>query len=141
VNAKLVVPWVALVLFGLIFLASGIWIVLMAADVIPTAHRHVGAPRWIVAAAGMLFVGAGLWLLTLPLTDGDRQGIVGGVLAASFVTFVGVFLTWVRLTGRARRGFVGVLALVFDAIAVVAWPVMLLSLWRHATGSRKPGAP
>jgi len=140
VNGKIVAPWAGFVLFGLIFLASGIWIVLIATDVIATAHRQVGAPRWIMAAAGMLFVGAGLWVLTLPLTDGDRQGIVGGMLAVSFITFLGVFLTWVALTGSPGR-FAGVLALVFDAIALVAWPVMLLSLWRHATGSRKPGAP
>src|SRR3989442_6431829 len=149
-DRNILAQWVTLALFGLIFLASGVWIVLMA--------THV-----FMAAAGMLFVGAGLWLLTLPLTGADRQGIVGGVLALSFITFLGVFLTWVALTGppgRASvslgglglllpppvaailsRGFAGVLALVFDAIALVAWPVMLFSLWREATASRKPGAP
>src|SRR5436190_8162115 len=118
-DRNIVAQWVTLALFGLIFLASGVWIVLMA--------THV-----FMAAAGMLFVGAGLWVLTLPLTDGDRQGIVGGMLAVSFITFLGVFLTWVALTGSPGR-FAGVLALVFDAIALVAWPVMLFSLWRHAT--------
>src|SRR5205809_5431356 len=84
-DRNIVAQWVTLALFGLIFLASGVWIVLMA--------THV-----FMAAAGMLFVGAGLWMLTLPLTDGDRKRIVGGVLALSFITFLGVFLTWVALT-------------------------------------------
>ena len=127
-DRNILAQWVTLALFGLIFLASGVWIVLMA--------THV-----FMAAAGMLFVGAGLWLLTLPLTDGDRKRIVGGVLALSFITFLGVFLTWVALTGRTGRGFAFVLGLAFDAIALVAWPVMLCSLWRQLTGSRKAAAP
>jgi len=102
VDRNAVAQWAACALFGLMFLASGIWIVLMAADVIPTGARHFGGPRWIVAAAGMLFVGAGLWLLTLPLTDGDRQGIFGG------------------------------------AIALVMWPLMLLSWWRQLTKGKAP---
>src|SRR5439155_1382789 len=103
-DRNIVAQWVTLALFGLIFLASGVWIVLMA--------THV-----FMAAAGMLFVGAGLWVLTLPLTDGDRKRIVGGVLALSFITFLGVFLTWVALTGRTGRGFAFVLGLAFDEIA------------------------
>src|SRR5437667_10402095 len=99
------------------------------------------ATHVFMAAAGMLFVGAGLWVLTLPLTDGDRKRIVGGVLALSFITFLGVFLTWVALTGRTSRGFAFVLGLAFDAIALVAWPVMLFSLWQQLTGSRKAAAP
>jgi hypothetical protein len=45
----------AAVALGLIFIAAGLFIVLLAVGVVPGAEASLQAPRWVLACAGLMF--------------------------------------------------------------------------------------
>lgn len=51
------------VLFGLLFAAAGVLIVLVAADKIPVDEDDIHAPRWVIGVIGCIFLLPGLWLM------------------------------------------------------------------------------
>jgi len=57
-------------LFFLLSIGVGTAVFLAALDVIPTDDRDFGAPRWIVAAVGLVFVAMGVY----PLAASRRGG-------------------------------------------------------------------
>ena len=51
------------VLFGLFFVAIGVFILCVATDVIRADPRTIHAPRWVLGLCGVAFAGAGLSLV------------------------------------------------------------------------------
>jgi hypothetical protein len=121
----------------------GTLVTLAAANVIPTADEGFGAPRWIVALVGLLFVAGGLYAMTTPWTTGAQQLAIGTAIGLFFFTVMAIFFTWLTLTAARASGtltvngvtvplpaiverfmngvLAGVFALIFDTIAVYSW--------------------
>lgn len=59
---------------GIPFVVMGLLPILAASGILPTRKADVHAPRWVVAACGLVFVGPGLWLIL--------HGVKGSLAAA-----------------------------------------------------------
>jgi len=130
-------------LAGSAFVLVGVLVTLAALNVIPTADEGFGAPRWIVALVGLLFVAGGLYAMTTPWTTAAQQLALGTTIALGFLTIMAIFFTWLTLAAATGHGsltingvtvalpgavervmngaLAGVFALVFDTLAVYSW--------------------
>lgn len=97
--------------FGLAFVAAGLAIVGVAADVIAVDPSAVHAPRWVLGACGAVFALAGLAVLAPP------GSAVGSAAAGVTVLAFGLIGGWVALFGSAEH-FSGGLPFVPDAVNV-----------------------
>jgi hypothetical protein len=143
-----------LLVVGLLVVAAGAFIVLIAADVIPQPDEEFHAPRWMVALFGLTFFLAGWYVLSLALPAPRTGQVLATATALTFVTGGALFLTWLAWTGGdagrttvslgpfsmvlppglARgldRIMIWFFALLMDAIAVAAWYAMLRWLVRR----------
>jgi len=105
---------------GAICVGLGLLIVLLAAGVIPSDESRFHAPRWVVSAAGLVFVLAGVAFATAsapgaPEAAGRttwRSFLLGGAI----VGLMAVILNWIAF-GPGQRGFSGGLALPFGSVS------------------------
>lgn len=112
-------PRAALVL-GAICVGTGLLIVLMAADVVPTDPARFRAPRWVVSAGGLMFVVAGVALATFsapgaPEGAGQttwRSFLLGGTILGLMAAIV----NWIAF-GPGERRFGGTVAVPFVAVS------------------------
>ncbi|MGD8276714.1 MAG: hypothetical protein PVH00_01755 [Gemmatimonadota bacterium] len=133
---------------SLIAIAAGGFIVAIALDVIHAPPESFHAPRWVVAAAGSVFVLAGILLLAGDGDSGFRRFMV-----AVLVTVFALPFDWVafgpgprEFSGSAGVGGVGVAgrvgelsgrvvfgigAVVLDLLALFAWIRFLRRLARN----------
>lgn len=109
-----------LVVVGIACVLGGILILLRAAGVIGDPH-DIHAPRWVVGAAGLAFVLAGIAVATGP-ADGRpiaasapatwRSGLLGGAI----VGLMAVAPNWIAF-GLGERRFGGMLGVPFLAVS------------------------
>lgn len=96
-------------LAGLFAAIVGIWIVLLAADVIPIEDQAFSAPRWIAGLAGGAFMIGGLLAVLIALPASGRARLVKSLQTtaglALLVTFA-VIGNWVAF-GAGERSFSG----------------------------------
>jgi hypothetical protein len=151
--------WLLVGAFLLLTVGTGVTMILAAAGVVPVDDRDFGAPRWIVAAIGLVFVSMGLYVLLLPWAATEaRRGLLGGAFALVFFTAASIFLTWAVLSGAEGRGglrvaglpiplpprwehwlgraFVAFCAVLMDTLTVIAWWAMGRHLWRSLARGR-----
>ena len=140
--------------FGLLCVAAGAFIVLVAGDVIPQPDEKFHAPRWMVALFGLAFFLAGWYVVSLALPAPRTGHVLATATALTFITSMAILLTWSTLTGAEGwssslsvgpltlvlpqgltrsidRVVIGFCTLVMDVIAVVAWYSLLRSLVRR----------
>lgn len=60
--------WIIIGVFIFLLFVSGLGPILVAMGIIPVAPEKIHGPRWILAAAGSVFLGAGVYLLQLVLS-------------------------------------------------------------------------
>jgi len=106
--------------FGALCVGIGLLIVLLAADVIPSDERRFKAPRWVVSAAGLVFVLAGVTLATTS-TPGAPEGTVrttwrSFLLGGAIVGLMAAILNWIAF-GPGERRFGGGVALPVAAVS------------------------
>jgi hypothetical protein len=103
-------------ILGLFAGGTGLLIVLVAAGVIPADERSFGAPRWVVGAAGMAFVLAGLAIVTMPIgrpgAPADQATPWSLLLGGSIVGLLALIFNWIAF-GPGERRFSGGVALPF----------------------------
>ena len=139
---------------GLLCVAAGAFIFLVATDVIPQPDEKFHAPRWMVAVFGLAFFFAGWYLLSLLLPTPMMRQVLATATALTLLTGGAVFLTWLALggdppghttvsigpfslllpAGFARgvdRVVIIFFALLTDAIALVVWYAALRPLVRR----------
>lgn len=139
---------------GLLCVAAGSFIVLVAGDVIPQPDEKFHAPRWMVAVFGLAFFFVGWYVLSLLLPTPMMRQVFATAAALCLLTGGAVFLTWLALGGdppgqttvsigpfslllpaAVARGFDRVFIIFFalfnDAIAIVAWYATLRALVRR----------
>ncbi len=108
------------VIVGLIFGGMGTFIVLVAADIIRADPASFHAPRWVVAAAGLAFVLAGLSVATAPLNQGEdiprRVTLRGLLLGGPIVALLAAVAHWVAF-GPGERRFGGGFSIPFITIS------------------------
>ena len=101
----------------------GLFIILVAAGLIPAEERSFHAPRWIVGAAGLAFVLAGLAILTIPrggsLEPAGRVTLISSLLGGSIVGLLALIINWIAF-GPGERRFSGGLALPFLSVSAPA---------------------
>ncbi len=68
-------PWMGL-LFGLLFIAVGTGVILLAAGVIPSDEANFHAPRWLVGVIGGLFAAAGSAVMSGGALAMYKQGLL-----------------------------------------------------------------
>jgi hypothetical protein len=138
---------------GLLCVAAGAFIFLVAGDVIPRPDEKFHAPRWMVAVFGLAFFFAGWYLLSLLLPTPMMRQVLATATALCLLTGGAIFLTWLAWTGgdggratisigpfslllpaAVARGFERVIvvffALITDALALFVWYAMLRALVR-----------
>lgn len=89
-----------LILFGLPFLLSGLWVVGIGLHWIPVDAAKLHAPGWVLAVFGLPFVGAGIVIMNLARSAETRtMTIMGGVM------FVGIAIVthWVAFGSGPRQ--------------------------------------
>jgi hypothetical protein len=110
----------AAAVLGALFLAAGLSIVLVAAGVSPADENRFRAPRWVVSAAGLCFVLAGVALATTvapgaPEAAGRptwRSFLLGGTL----VGLMAAIFHWIAF-GPGERHFGGGIGLPFVSVS------------------------
>lgn len=145
--------WV-LAVGGVGSLASGTVGVLSALDVIPTPDSKFGAPRWIVAVLCVVFVVAGVMLLSrllsalAPRSAAATRHVVQVSTLLVVFTFVhggAAFLTWAAITGARGEStmslfglavpFIGRLGDLVDRafvpLAALIMDAIVVVLWRN----------
>ena len=95
---------------GLVFLALGFFLFLLAIGMIPSRDDTFGAPRWII---------------------GTTRVAIGGVIVA--------IPGWI--TTILDRVFVALFAMIFDAIVIAVWWVLLTSFFAGGAAPRGPAGP
>lgn len=146
----------------------GLFIVALAAGVVPVEPGAMKAPRWVVGCAGLVFVVGGLMVaLADPnaARDPHRAGghPVGAYFwGALFTTLLGLVFTWVAFGGGEReftstttfagttreapvaegtgRTVFGVFAVLIDAAAVAMWYGFFRRLTARGDTARRPGS-
>jgi hypothetical protein len=144
----------AMLAIGLLCVAAGSFIVLVAGDVIPQPDEKFHAPRWMVAVFGLAFFFAGWYVLSLLLPTPMMRQVFATAAALCLLTGGAVFLTWLAWTGGeggrttisigpfslllpagfargVERAVIIFFALLNDAIALVAWYATLRALVRR----------
>ena len=152
------VQYIFLFVFALIFSLAGLFILLTAFDVIPVDRGSLHAPRWVLAAAGLVFLLGG-FMVVLRGTEGSGEKdlfhewaehiVIGGMMLA----FSSVFL-WTgfgsgerqfqtetsfgpvttygegnELTGRCLFGMFGLATLLGTLYYLVSRPLILAGWW------------
>jgi hypothetical protein len=147
-----------LFIFAAIFSLAGLFILLAAFDVIALDPGSIHAPRWVLAAAGLMFLLGG-FMIILRGTEGDGQKdlfhewaeyfVIGGMMLA----FSAVFL-WVgfgpserqfqtetsfgpvttygegdALTSRCLFGTFGLATMLGTLYYIVSRPLVMAGLW------------
>jgi hypothetical protein len=147
-----------LFIFALIFSLAGLFILLAAFDVIALDPASIHAPRWVLAAAGLIFLLGG-FMIILRGTEGDgnkdlfHEWAEYFVIAGMMIAFSAVFL-WVgfgpgerqfqtetsfgpvaaygegdALTGRCLFGMFGLATLLGTLYYIVSRPLVMAGLW------------
>jgi len=101
-----------------LFIAAGLAIVLVAADVIPTDPRSLDAPRWVVAASGLTFFLAGVAMMVMPGASAGARGQVswlGFLLVFGILGSMAAIANWIAF-GPGERQFSGTISIPFIAI-------------------------
>lgn len=62
-----------LALFGLLFVGIGVFIVLVAADIVPTKDSNIHVPRWVLGAIGVVFGLPGITVMLRGVRGGIRK--------------------------------------------------------------------
>ena len=83
------------ILFGLLFVLTGVFIMLIAAGVIPSEESSFHAPRWVVGACGAIFSIAGIMIFT------PRNSLMNNLLAFVLILCFGVIGGYVALYGES----------------------------------------
>ena len=108
-----------LALAGWLTLALGLLPLLSAFNVIATDDSDFGAPRWLVAAIGQVFVVLGAWLVISRAPDGPLAGLLRVFAAPLLHGLCALFCTAIVLwphrvtAGPEARAFFVVLAGIF----------------------------
>jgi hypothetical protein len=140
------------VVIVLMAVGTGIWMILAATNIIPTDDRDFGAPRWIVAAIGVVFLAMGACFVLASRVTEAQRGLLGAAFALVFLTATSMFLTWAVLAGAEGRsdlriggvpvplpsrwqhwlgqGLVASCAVLMDTLTVIAWWLMGRHVWR-----------
>lgn len=105
---------------GALCVGLGLLIVLLAAGVIPADEKSFHAPRWVVSAAGLVFVLAGVALATASVPGAPegagRTTWRSFVLGGAIVGLMAAILNWIAF-GPGERRFGGGIALPFIAVS------------------------
>ena len=96
------------IIMGLFSTGMGLFIILMALDIIHTDPESIHAPRWVIVLAGMMFTAVGLYIFSTGLFSESEQKtpivqwmqyfLILGMLTA----FAAVFL-WVGFGSGERK--------------------------------------
>jgi prepilin signal peptidase PulO-like enzyme (type II secretory pathway) len=91
-----------LILVGLLAMGAGFMVIALGAGWITTAPENFKAPRWVIIAAGLMFVFAGLSMLGPRSAD----SLIGAIVAAVMVSLFAAVGSWVAF-GSGERHFTG----------------------------------
>jgi hypothetical protein len=110
----------ATIALGTACVGLGLFIVLLAARVIPSEEKNFHAPHWVVGAAGLAFVLMGVALATAP-APGTPEGAGrttwrSFVLGGAIVGLMAAIVNWIAF-GPGERQFGGTIALPFIAVS------------------------
>jgi hypothetical protein len=86
-----------LALWGLFTIAMGLVPMLASFDVIATDDSDFGAPRWLVAAIGHLFVLVGVWLTVTRAPDWPLAALLRVLMAPLLLALAALFCVAVAL--------------------------------------------
>lgn len=114
-------PGPAPVLAGVLVGIMGMLIVLVAANIIRVDPSTMHAPRWVVAAAGLAFAVAGLWVAVARPDQGKdavggRMTISGLLLGITIIALMAAVANWIAF-GPGERRFGGGLSVPFVTIS------------------------
>jgi len=127
-------------LAGLGTLAVGLFPVLASFDVVASDDSDFGAPRWLVAAIGYLFVLVGAWLTLTRAPDRPLtallRALTSPLLLALCALFCAAVVIWFRRVhaGSTTRAAFLALAVAFALAAGRALTEALASLRRRRRG-------
>ena len=136
---------------GLVFLAVGALPFLTMAGVLPQGHTSDPSPNWIAWVIGLMFSGAGLYIILTAFTGDNPSGDTAagrfaldfrGLLAFFVMAGLASLFSWVAFGPGPRHfsasvGFVGLIVPVsgdamgrgaFGFVAVLAWCGVVLFL-------------
>ncbi len=131
-----------MMLYALAMLLAGLFFFCAGVGLVPVSESTFNAPRWLVAAVGLLVAGAGAYVIALPTTTPAQRAAFGGAIALRFFTVMSAFFTWVVLADATGRGTLSIwgipiplpevierslVALLMDGLALFGW-------WRLRTG-------
>lgn len=97
--------------WGWLFIGSGLAVIAIATDLLPTDDANFGAPRWLIGIAGSIFVIAGLMILL-----GEKSNI-NNFLAGCLLTGMGLVGGWVGIFG-SDQGFSGGIPFVPETVNI-----------------------
>jgi peptidoglycan/LPS O-acetylase OafA/YrhL len=129
-----------LVLWGVFTTAMGLVPTLASFNVIATDDSDFGAPRWLVAALGHLFMLAGLWLTITRAPDWPLAGLLRVLMAPLMFGLCALFCVAVVLwpqrvqAGPATRDLFLALAVL---LAVAAGGALAQVVRRHRRLARR----
>lgn len=88
-----------------VFIGTGLFIVLIAGDVIRVDPDTIHSPRWVLAAAGMVFMIGGVMA-----GAGPTHALLNDVLAGVLIGCMASIATWIAF-GPGEREFTGSVSL------------------------------
>lgn len=127
--------------------AMGVFVVLMAVDVIPIDPESLHAPRWVPAVGGLVFVLGGLLAAV-----GPGRPLLKDLLAGLLILGMAAIATWIafgpgerRFSGGISVGPVGIRGgtgpsfgrIVFGVGAVLLWAMFAFATYRCAKQLRQ----
>ena len=126
--------------FTAIFVGAGLFIALIAGGVIPVDPDSIHAPRWVLGAAGMVFMIGGVMAAA-----GPTNPRLNDVLAGTLIACMASIATWIAF-GPGEREFTGGLSLgplslwgesgpstgriAFGFSAILLWALVAFVLYR-----------
>ena len=117
--------------FAGMFSSAGLFIVLMAMDVIPVDPETLHPPRWVLAAAGMVFMIGGIMAAV-----GQRNPLLNDVLAGVLIGCMAMIATWIafgpgerQFSGGVSLGPVGIGGSSAPSLGRIAFGLSSILLW------------
>lgn len=110
-------------ILGFFSLVMGLVVMAVAADILPADESSIHAPRWVLSAAGLIFVLCGV-LVFLSMGTQERGHTAGGksleivqtLIGNGVITLFALILSWIAF-GPGERQFSSTISLPFISIS------------------------